>query len=354
MVLKYIITGLILLSSNVFAAEIRPEWFSGTDTQKLQAAFDAATGGDTVILEQVYTTDATINAPNGIEDLVVVLNGRLIKGASFAGEYLLMFREPLRLQITGTGEIVGLNCDTALHSGDQGIFIGSSKNSLWDGPGARCFGDAWLRVTTWTSSNPGVHSKNFTLKNANAWHAYQFTTSQVNGTDHGGTDGLVLENVHSDGGQFKFCSRVNGAGKVVARNISSINAPNVGIEVCSISDVELTNFWVENSAGYAVNIYGNTAGAEYLWGNVDLTRFMLLNNWRGIRISANHLDSNDFYGVKINDGLIDGTDDASKDAINMTNGTFTGAFIMNVTGSNLAGGFLNVPANVVQSGNVEQ
>jgi hypothetical protein len=176
----------------------------------------------------------------------------------------------------------------AVHWPDQGVWFGSSHDTRVDHSTFRHIGNAALRHNTRTDDPIlGVNSYNHYIEDNTFEKVWQVTTTQDSGTTHGGSrDWWVQRNTFNQVyGSLKFCSRTSGAERGHILNNTFSNAYNGPIELCSTTDVEISNNTFQNNPGLVVSSYTNdAAGAGFQWGdNITFSNNTITGSVQGLR-----------------------------------------------------------------------
>lgn len=259
------ITLIGLINSVAIGDEITPQHFGAItddgvdDSYAVQKAITALKAGDSLffpagrydIAKQLYAVAMDNNRFYG------EMGSQLVKMDSFAGEYLLQIRYSRNITIDHLS-FQGLTSDSkAMVWGEQGVFLGSTRDARIEDNIFRDFGDACLRVTTADEPPKGVYSFDAVIEKNQFLNCNQVTTTQVN-ESYGATQNITFQWNYFDGlkGSLKLCSRQPVSGGVIRNNLM-LNNKKHAIEVCSYSDVLIEGNYIKNTQGYAINYYEN-------------------------------------------------------------------------------------------------
>lgn len=275
----------------------------------------------------------------------------LIKGPSYANEYLLYSRFSKNITVSGF-QFYGKtkNYDSAMNSslqhpswGDQGLYFASSNGITIDKNRFNDFGNAALRVTT-SESDPtrGVNSFNTTVINNAFNNIYQVTTTS-NSLINGASANFLFQNnnIFNLHGSIKFASRTSGAANVWVIGNTINNSDTDGIEIASYVNLEVSYNRLLNIARHAVNCYTNLrATPGFQWGdNISFKGNIIDNAGGGIRFDSVAY-SDGFKATPRNVQVIGNTIShlrGSAPAISFVNGPIQGLVVQNNKLSDIAG-----------------
>jgi len=260
------------------------------DSVAINAALNALNPGETLFFPAgVYDLDEPLRRDHLDSNIITGEVGSILrKTQAFKGEYIFYIRFSKDVTVSGL-TFEGLTTDTdQVQWGEQGLFLGSTRNSRLFNNTFRDFGDACLRVTT-SSSDPikGVNSYNALIEHNRFINCTQITTTQVI-DGYGGTENITAQWNYFDGlkGSLKFCSKEPVAGGRVLNNIFSHGKGNA-IEVCSYGDIEVAGNYIADNQQYAMNFYENR---PFAWDNHWIHNNVIDHSLAGIA----------FWGLQIN------------------------------------------------------
>ena len=260
------------------------------DSDAINKALLALKNGDTLFFPAgIYDLDQSIRR-DGLNNITIAgeSGSMLRKSSRFKGEYIFYIRFSNHVTVEGLS-FEGLTQDTDLvRWGEQGLFMGSTRDSRIRNNTFRNFGDACLRVTT-SSSDPlkGVNSHNIMVEHNRFINCTQVTTTQVV-EGYGGTENITAQWNYFDGlkGSLKLCSREPVSNGKVLNNIFASGKGNA-IEVCSYSNIEVAGNYIIDNQKYAINYYENR---PFPWDN----------HWIHNNVIDGSLAGIGFWGLQLN------------------------------------------------------
>ncbi|PAR31887.1 hypothetical protein CGT99_06905 [Vibrio metoecus] len=290
------------------------------DSQPFQLALNSLTHGDVLVIPSgtyQICNSLYLKNKNNIE-IIGLGESKLKKCRNFQGEYLLSitYTENLKLQDLSFEGIHNGNQQPVW--GEQGVYLGSTKNTLVTQNHFKTFGDAALRVTTSSldqSATPG--SQSVTVSDNDFEDCTQVTTTQATqGTEMAGTQNIMIDNNRFIGCKLKLSARADTRGAKVINNLFS-NINGTSNEISYYSDVTYENNRFENISGFAINIYPNARTSKPVqWGSIHIANNNLENIQQGIRLQSfsdhddNHqaienieIIKNTFKGIYFGNGI---------------------------------------------------
>ncbi len=246
-------------------AEVTPQHFGAItddgidDSYAIQQAITALKGGDSLFFPAGRYDIAKPLYAMSIHNsrLYGEVGSQLVKMGSFTGEYLLQVRNSHNITIDHL-TFQGLTSDPEDRVwGEQGVFLGSTRDARVADNIFQDFGDACLRVTTADEPPEGVYSFDAVIERNQFLNCNQVTTTQVNEA-YGATQNITFQWNYFEGlkGSLKLCSRQPVSGGVIRNNLM-LNNKKHGIEVCSYSQVLIEGNYIKDTQGYAINYYEN-------------------------------------------------------------------------------------------------
>lgn len=337
------------------------------DSASISAALQANPKNATLYFPTgTYDINRMVQLDNSVNLKLLGQPGAVLsKLSTSSGEYLLSFRNAKNVTIEGLTLIGRTTVTDKFVWGEQGVFFGSSDGVTVKNCRFYNFGDAALRITT-SSANPGtgVNSFNATVRDNYFENITQVTVTSNDGV--GATDGYLFENnvVKNLKGSIKFASRRNGARRLVVRNNrleGSVVQTNIGLEICSYSDVIIDGNFIEKMSAAAISIYNNPEGQpSWDWGTYKIVNNVLRDNRGfGIRVSPTPAYSIDGVTPKITDIQITGNTVVNQTgtvpAISMSNGEFSMSIVANNVMMNISSKrYVVAPASVLVKDNLSQ
>lgn len=297
-ILYYWIIFMLFLSSSIEANVISinvDEYGSiandgGDDSLAFQNALNQLNDGDVLIIPSgEYQICKTLHLKQ--KDNITILglkNSKLKKCRSFNGEYLLHITYLQNFKMQGLS-FEGVNDGDAQPVwGEQGIYLGSTTNSLINQNNFTHFGDAALRVTTASEDHSSITgSRSNTITQNRFEYCAQVTTTQAaSGTEMPGTQDIVLDNNVFNACKLKLSARSATTGaKVISNRFENING--TANEISYYSDVYYSNNTFDNIKGFAINIYPNDrTNKNVQWGNVSIINNNFNSIQQGIRLQS--------------------------------------------------------------------
>ena len=298
---------------------------------------------------------------NNLQNVDVVGNGAVLQKAAGSSEYILNLKYAKDVKITGF-KFIGLTSYTTSNDcvwGEQGVYLGSTRNVTVDKNQFFNFGDAALRVVT-VDSDPIKGINSFDNKTTNNYFRHVCQTSTTsNSFDHGGTENYLFQfNTFDDlHGSVKFATRTPAKNVKVLDNWVRSSTWH-GIESDNYDNLTIQGNRLENIAQAGITVYTNgRAQISWAWGNNLLIKKNTITNvGQGIRFSPNAFaDGFTFIpkNVTITENTI--TKALANPGISIVNGQVDG---LTVTNNKLAQitskRAINIPTgctNVINTGN---
>lgn len=277
---RLLMWGILLFTVTAFSATIDPRNYGAIpndgldDKAAIQLALNAVGSGDTLSFSTgIYDISGTILRDSLSQVTVTGQIGTIIKKMSnFSGEYMFYTRFSTDVHISNL-EFIGLYPD-GIGWGSQGLYFGSTTGTVVEYCSFKYIGDAALRITTSSSDVSSVHSFDAIVADNYFYRCTQVTTTQTS-NNHGGTDGLLVEdNMFEEmRGSLKFATRQPGAQNVGVYGNHFLNG--IGTQAITVnyySNVEIRGNVFENQVnGTAVSLYPNTSAPLPIeWGNISI------------------------------------------------------------------------------------
>ena len=264
------------------------------DSAAINTALDTLSPGDILFFPTgVYDLDKPLRRDFLSKNMIIGEPGSILrKTQDFNEEYIFYIRFSKDVSVSGL-TFEGLTKDTKqVQWGEQGLYLGSTRNSRVANNTFKDFGDACLRVTT-SSSDPvkGINSYNALIEHNRFINCTQVTTTQV-ADGYGGTKNITVQWNYFDGlkGSLKLCSREPVSGGKVFNNIF-VHGKGNAIEICSYSDIEISGNYIADNQKYAMNFYENR---PFSWNNHWIHNNVMTDTLAGIGFWG--LQTNSNYG----------------------------------------------------------
>lgn len=299
MFLALCFTGFLAGCQSIYANQwLMPQQYGAVvndgkdDSVAINSALDALTPGDILFFPAgVYELDKSLRRDHLDTNFIIGETGSILrKTKAFTGEYIFYIRFSKRVSISGL-TFEGLTKDTEqVQWGEQGLYLGSTRNSRVANNTFRDFGDACLRVTTSSSDSvKGINSYNAHIEHNHFINCTQVTTTQVV-DGYGGTENITAQWNYFDGlkGALKFCSREPVAGGRIFNNIF-VHGKGNAIEICSYGDIEVAGNYIAVNQQYAMSFYENR---PFPWDNHWIHNNVIDGSLAGIA----------FWGLQTNSG----------------------------------------------------
>ena len=227
---------------------------------------------------------------NNLTNVDIVGNGAVLRKHVGSSEYIMNFKYAKDIRISGF-KFIGLTTYADSNScvwGEQGIYLGSTRNAVVNNNQFFNFGDAAVRVVT-VDTDPvkGINSFDNQTTNNYFRHVCQTSTTS-NSLDHGGTENYLFQyNVFDDlHGSVKFATRTP------AKNIKVLNnwvrsSTWHGIESDNYDNLTIQDNKLENISSAAITLYTNFKAANpwSCFNNLLIQGNTINNSTLGIRFS---------------------------------------------------------------------